>query len=127
MDVQIRATAASKLARVDPEHPSIDVLDEDGVCLFRGTHEEALAWAHEQGVQTRTRLQMLTDEVYDAQQWDLLMRIAIRKIEEDHPMTEGDEGEWSGSPDPDDPDNFWIDDKTGERRPAHERRTTGHV
>lgn len=23
--------------------------------------------------------------------------------------------EWSGSPDPDDPDNFWIDDETGER------------
>lgn len=27
-------------------------------------------------------------------------------------------GEWSGSPCPDDPDNFWIDDATGERRPA---------
>jgi hypothetical protein len=26
--------------------------------------------------------------------------------------------EWSGSPCPDDPDNFWIDDKTGERVPA---------
>lgn len=26
--------------------------------------------------------------------------------------------EWSGSPCPDDPDNFWIDDATGERRPA---------
>jgi hypothetical protein len=25
------------------------------------------------------------------------------------------EGEWSGSPDPNDPDNFWIDDRTGER------------
>ena len=23
--------------------------------------------------------------------------------------------EWSGHPDPNDPDNFWIDDKTGER------------
>lgn len=23
--------------------------------------------------------------------------------------------EWSGYPDPDDPDNYWIDDKTGER------------
>lgn len=23
--------------------------------------------------------------------------------------------EWSGSPDPSDPDNFWIDDVTGER------------
>jgi hypothetical protein len=23
--------------------------------------------------------------------------------------------EWSGSPDPTDPDNFWIDDETGER------------
>jgi hypothetical protein len=23
--------------------------------------------------------------------------------------------EWSGSPDPNDPDNYWIDDKTGER------------
>lgn len=23
--------------------------------------------------------------------------------------------EWSGSPCPDDPDNYWIDDKTGER------------
>lgn len=23
--------------------------------------------------------------------------------------------EWSGSPDPVDPDNYWIDDKTGER------------
>lgn len=27
--------------------------------------------------------------------------------------------EWSGSPDPDDPDNFWIDDKTGERVDGH--------
>jgi hypothetical protein len=26
--------------------------------------------------------------------------------------------EWSGSPCPDDPDNFWIDDATGERRAA---------
>lgn len=26
--------------------------------------------------------------------------------------------EWSGHPDPDDPDNWWIDDKTGERIPA---------
>lgn len=26
---------------------------------------------------------------------------------------------WSGSPDPDDPDNFWIDDITGERVNAH--------
>jgi hypothetical protein len=25
------------------------------------------------------------------------------------------DGEWSGSPDPTDPDNFWIDDETGER------------
>lgn len=24
-------------------------------------------------------------------------------------------GEWSGHPDPSDPDNFWIDDATGER------------
>lgn len=23
--------------------------------------------------------------------------------------------EWSGSPDPSDPDNYWIDDETGER------------
>jgi hypothetical protein len=23
--------------------------------------------------------------------------------------------EWSGSPDPADPDNFWLDDATGER------------
>ena len=29
------------------------------------------------------------------------------------PMIPDDE--WSGSPDPDDPDNFWIDDETGER------------
>lgn len=27
--------------------------------------------------------------------------------------------EWSGSPDPDDPDNYWIDDVTGERVNAH--------
>lgn len=27
--------------------------------------------------------------------------------------------EWSGSPDPEDPDNFWIDDETGERVNAH--------
>lgn len=27
--------------------------------------------------------------------------------------------EWSGQPDPDDPDNYWIDDKTGERVNAH--------
>lgn len=27
-------------------------------------------------------------------------------------------GEWSGSPCPIDPDNFWIDDVTGERVPA---------
>jgi hypothetical protein len=27
--------------------------------------------------------------------------------------------EWSGHPCPDDPDNFWIDDATGERIPAH--------
>jgi hypothetical protein len=26
--------------------------------------------------------------------------------------------EWSGSPDPKDPDNFWIDDITGERKKA---------
>lgn len=26
--------------------------------------------------------------------------------------------EWSGHPDPDDPDNYWIDDATGERRKA---------
>ena len=25
------------------------------------------------------------------------------------------EREWTGSPDPTDPDNFWIDDLTGER------------
>jgi hypothetical protein len=24
-------------------------------------------------------------------------------------------GQWSGSPDPTDPDNYWIDDETGER------------
>ncbi len=29
------------------------------------------------------------------------------------------EPEWSGSPDPDDPDNFWIDDVTGERVNAY--------
>ena len=28
-------------------------------------------------------------------------------------------GEWSGSPDPNDPDNYWIDDVTGERVNAH--------
>ena len=28
---------------------------------------------------------------------------------------EQEEGEWSGYPDPTDPDNFWIDDKSGER------------
>lgn len=27
--------------------------------------------------------------------------------------------EWSGTPDPNDPDNFWIDDETGERVNAH--------
>jgi hypothetical protein len=26
--------------------------------------------------------------------------------------------DWSGSPCPSDPDNFWIDDVTGERKPA---------
>ena len=25
-----------------------------------------------------------------------------------------EEEEWSGYPDPNDPDNFWIDDETGE-------------
>jgi hypothetical protein len=30
--------------------------------------------------------------------------------------------EWSGSPCPDDPDNYWIDDETGERVPAPEGR-----
>lgn len=25
---------------------------------------------------------------------------------------------WSGYPDPEDPDNYWIDDETGERRKA---------
>jgi len=29
-----------------------------------------------------------------------------------------DDEEWSGSPDPEDPDNFWICDKTGRRIPA---------
>lgn len=29
------------------------------------------------------------------------------------------EPEWSGSPDPADPDNYWIDDATGERVNAH--------
>ena len=29
-----------------------------------------------------------------------------------------DAGTWSGSPDPADPDNYWIDDETGERKPA---------
>jgi hypothetical protein len=35
--------------------------------------------------------------------------------------------EWIGSPDPTDPDNFWIDDETGERVNAHtgERRRAG--
>lgn len=28
------------------------------------------------------------------------------------------QNEWSGSPDPDDPDNYWIDDATGQRRKA---------
>lgn len=27
--------------------------------------------------------------------------------------------EWSGTPDPSDPDNYWIDDTTGERVNAH--------
>lgn len=27
--------------------------------------------------------------------------------------------EWSGYPDPHDPDNYWIDDETGERVNAH--------
>ena len=30
-----------------------------------------------------------------------------------------DAHEWSGSQDPEDPDNFWIDDVTGERVSAH--------
>lgn len=30
-----------------------------------------------------------------------------------------DMGGWFGSPDPVDPDNFWIDDETGERVNAH--------
>ena len=30
-------------------------------------------------------------------------------------MNETPEPEWSGSLDPTDPDNFWIDDTTGER------------
>jgi hypothetical protein len=33
-------------------------------------------------------------------------------------QVEEEEGEWSGSPDPADPDNFWIDDRTGERKEA---------
>lgn len=35
--------------------------------------------------------------------------------EEHEARREQEEGEWSGSPDPNDPDNFWIDDKSGER------------
>jgi len=31
-------------------------------------------------------------------------------------------GEWSGSLDPADPDNYWIDDATGERVNAQDRR-----
>lgn len=37
-------------------------------------------------------------------------------------------GEWSGSPDPEDPDNFWVDDKTGERVNAQTgERTEGRA
>ena len=32
--------------------------------------------------------------------------------------------EWSGYPDPKDPDNFWIDDKTGERVNARTGKRT---
>lgn len=32
--------------------------------------------------------------------------------------TVGPLAQWSGSPDPNDPDNFWIDDATGQRIPA---------
>lgn len=37
---------------------------------------------------------------------------------DDCPSHDEGDGEWSGSPCPADPDNFWIDDKTGERIPA---------
>ncbi len=40
----------------------------------------------------------------------------------------GFDAEWSGSPDPTDPDNFWIDDDTGERINAHTgERTPSHA
>lgn len=32
---------------------------------------------------------------------------------------------WSGYPDPDDPDNFWIDDETGERVDAYTGERSG--
>jgi len=37
----------------------------------------------------------------------------------------GERAEWSGSPDPEDPDNYWIDDETGERVNAHTGERTG--
>jgi hypothetical protein len=35
--------------------------------------------------------------------------------------------EWSGSPDPCDPDNYWIDDETDERVSAKTGERTIHV
>jgi hypothetical protein len=41
--------------------------------------------------------------------------------------TPKDEGEWTGSPCPIDPDNFWIDDFTGERVNAETGERTINV
>lgn len=46
-------------------------------------------------------------------------------LDNDLHMLEETRAEWSGSPDPEDPDNYWIDDATGERVNAHTgERTT---
>jgi len=41
------------------------------------------------------------------------VREIVASLAQPAPPTEG--AEWNGSPDPTDPDNFWIDDATGER------------
>jgi hypothetical protein len=38
-----------------------------------------------------------------------------------------EDAEWTGSPCPHDPDNFWIDDKTGERVNAHTGERTPNI
>lgn len=44
---------------------------------------------------------------------------AVARNDDNEPLCDSHLPEWSGHPAPDDPDNFWIDDKTGERVNAH--------